>query len=54
MSAAVARVLHRSSSSEYGFMVTKVKICRAPSMKLGPIGSKWLMLRGREGVAPAG
>ena len=35
-----------------GFMVTKVKICRAPSMKEGP--NRWLMLRGRLGVAPAG
>ena len=36
MSAAVARVLHLSSNSKYGFMVTKLKICRAPSMKERP------------------
>ena len=45
MSAAVASVEQRRKSSLYGFMVTKVKMWSASSMKLGP--KRRLMDRGR-------
>ena len=52
ISAAFASVEHLKKSSEYAFIVTNTKICRAPSMKLGP--NRWLMERGLLGEAPDG